>query len=143
MISSTISSELEADLIRDEGWRDHPYKDSRGILTIGVGHNLVAEGLCKEAILAQLQYDVRTKAEAPLDARLPWWRDQPPVVQRVLLNLMFNLGPSTLASFTTTLGHIKAGRYDQAADALLDSLYARQVGARANRLAKLLQSVIQ
>jgi len=31
---------LRYDLIRQEGWIKFPYKDSKGIWTIGVGHNM-------------------------------------------------------------------------------------------------------
>lgn len=143
MQSMTISSsEIEADLIRDEGWRDQPYKDTRGHLTIGVGHNLDTEGLCKEAILAQLSHDLRTKALDPLDANLKWWRDQPAQVQRVLINMAFNLGVGSLLKFKRLLGALQARDYQAAANHLRDSHpYVDQVGKRAERLAKLLESV--
>lgn len=142
MPSTTTFSEIRTDLIRDEGYRERPYRDSRGILTVGIGHNLEAEGLCRVAIFAQFDYDLRVKALDPLDKSLPWWRQQPEPVQRVLVNLCFNIGITGLLKFKTTLGHIQAGRYPQAADTLLASLYATQVGKRANRLADLLRSVL-
>lgn len=140
MPSTTISS-IEADLIRDEGTRDKVYKDSRGFNTIGVGHNLDAEGLCQEAIYAQLQYDVKQK-EKDLDAHLAWWREHPEPVQRVLLNLCFNLGIHSLLTFKATLLAIRVKQYSIAATHLLDSLYAKQVGQRAVRLANLLRSIV-
>ena len=36
---------LIAELRRDEGVRYSPYKDSKGILTVGVGHNIEASAL--------------------------------------------------------------------------------------------------
>jgi lysozyme len=139
----TSYSEIEADLRRDEGVVDKPYRDSVGKLTIGIGHNLDAEGLCAAAIAAQFDYDLKTKAIDPLDAEYPWWREEPPAVQRVLLNLMFNMGPSTLRQFKNgTLRAIKEHRYRDAAKSLLKTRYAKQVGQRAFRLAKLLESVL-
>ena len=139
---TSFSETIQADLIRDEGWRTTPYKDSKGLLTLGVGHNLVAEGLCREAILAQLDYDLRTKAIEPLDLHLPWWKDHPDLVRRVLINLAFNLGIGNLLKFKATLTAIQANQYPDAANHLRNSLYAKQVGARAERLAKLLESVV-
>lgn len=133
---------LEGDLKRDEGRRDKPYKDSRGFSTIGYGHNLDAEGLCEEALAAQLAYDIRTKALEPLYRTLPWAKDHPEKVQRVLANLTFNMGPEKLSQFKATLELIRLGRYPQAADQLMRTLYAKQVGQRASRLASLLRSVV-
>src|SRR3954464_9663542 len=99
MISTSTLSNVKSDLMRDEGYRDRPYKDSRGFLTIGVGHNLDADGLCPSAILAQLDWDIDTKALEPLTKYLPWWTDQPEEVQRVLINMCFNLGIHSLLGF--------------------------------------------
>jgi lysozyme len=132
---------IETDLIRDEGWRSRPYKDSLGYLTIGVGHNLTSEGLCDEAVMAQLKYDLQTKAIDPLNKFLPWWSEKPEPVQRVLLNLAFNLG-GKLMKWTVTLGHLKENRFKEAAqDIRANHIYVSQVGPRAERLAKLLESV--
>lgn len=140
MTESTTSttSLLERDLIRDEGWKDRPYKDTLGHLTIGVGHNLDAEGLCKEAILAQLRYDIK-HAEGILDARMAGWRDLPDPAKRVLTNLAFNIGNS-LFSFKQMILAVHNHDWNEAAAQLLSSLYAKQVGERAVRLANLFRS---
>lgn len=130
-------TQLENDLKRDEGKRSCPYKDTTGHLTIGYGHNLDAEGLCEVAMLVQLKHDIHTKALAPLDSEYPWWRSTPDSVQRGMANLMFNMGPAVLSQFVATLDHLKAGRYDEAAEQLVRSRYASQVGQRAYRIAQL------
>jgi lysozyme len=134
---------LTTELKRDEGVRDKPYLDTEGHLTIGVGHNLDAEGLCDAAITAQLKYDIDTKAIVPLDIHLPWWRLHPEPVQRALANLCFNLGIQSLLKFTTTLNLIQSRKYEQAARNLLKTLYAKQVGQRAQRVAQLLRDGIE
>jgi lysozyme len=133
-------SQLEKDLIRDEGDKDKPYKDSEGHWTIGVGHNLDASGLCWEARLAQLRHDIEC-AQQDLDIHLGWWHHQPEPVQRVLVNMCFNLGIGGLLKFHETLALIHDARYNEAADRLLTLPYAKQVGQRAWRLALLLRSV--
>lgn len=130
-----------ADLKRDEGRRTRPYADSRGIQTIGYGHNLVAAGLCEAAITAQLTYDLDLALQS-LTLKFPWWVAQPAPVQRVLLNLCYNTGIGGLATFTTFLGLIQARKYPEAAQALLQSKYATQVGDRAVRLAELLKTTV-
>jgi lysozyme len=136
-MTSMISS-LEADLTRDEGTRNRPYLDSRGFHTIGVGHNLDAEGLAPEAIAAQLRHDVLTKA-LPLYQALPWLQNAPEPVQRALLNMAFNIGIQGLLKFKTTLALIEQGDYDLAADRILKLPYAKQVGSRASRVASLIR----
>lgn len=143
MPSTATFSAIRADLIRDEGYRERLYKDSRGILTIGVGHNLEASGLCRTAIFAQLDHDIQEKAVAPLDRTLPWWRNTPEVVQQVLIELCFNLGIAGLLKFKRTLAYVQELRYTEAAHELEHSQpWAAQVGKRANRLADLLRSVV-
>src|SRR5438105_9189318 len=96
---------IRADLKRDEGLKRRPYRDTKGLLTIGYGHNL-ATGLCDAAIEAQLSCDLQS-AEKSLDVMLPWWRLTPPAVQRVLANLCFNMGIATLLQFHEFLAVVK------------------------------------
>lgn len=130
---------LTQDLIRDEGIKSKAYRDTAGHLTIGVGHNLDAEGLCLAAISAQLDYDIHSKAIAPLDQHCPWWRSLPEPAQRVLANLCFNMGWAGLSQFTKTLTALEQSDFKKAAACLRASLYARQVGQRAERLAMALE----
>jgi lysozyme len=139
-MSSSLLSTVESDLIRHEGRRSKVYRDTKGFLTVGVGHNLDAEGLCDEAIAVQLAYDIRTKAIEPLNRYLPWWDQQPDSVKRALINLMFNMGPRTLLQFQETLSLMKKGDYREAAAQLLKSRYATQVGQRAQEVASWIAS---
>ncbi len=128
---------LLADLRRDEGLRLAAYRDSVGIWTVGYGHAHVAPGTVwtLDEAEAQLAADVAA-ACAALDARLAWWRALDDVRQDCLANQCFNLGAPTLATFTTYLGLVKAGAYAEAADDVLATKWARQVGERATRLAE-------
>jgi lysozyme len=65
---------------------------------------------------------------------LPWTTELAPVYFGVLQNMAFNMGIGGLMEFKTTLSLIHAGRYSDAADELLYSVWATQVGARAHRL---------
>jgi lysozyme len=136
-MQSTITS-LVSDLRRDEGVEAKPYRDTAGFLTIGVGHNLDAEGLCDEAINAQLEFDIYRKAIEPVARYCPWSATAPEDVKRGLWNLAFNLGIGGLLKWKVTLGHLEAGRYAEAADALMSNkVYVKQVGQRADRIAAL------
>lgn len=121
-------------LRRDEGVKRFPYTDTVGKTTIGVGHNLTDNGLTNEQIDKILIDDVAA-AYAPLNA-LPWFLNLDFIRQAVLVNMMFNLGPTRFLGFHKMLTHMEACDYPGAAQEMLDSEWAKQVGDRAQRLAK-------
>lgn len=126
---------MRKELIRDEGVRNYPYKDTVGKLTIGVGRNLDGVGIHDDEAYLMLANDIQD-AMRSLDKHLPWWRELAEVRQRVLVNMCFNLGITGLLGFKNTLAMIKTGKYTEAAAAMLNSKWAGQVGARAQRLAE-------
>ena len=130
---------MKADLLRDEGLRLKPYMDTVGKLTIGVGRNLTDNGITEDEALALLGNDI-ANAENDLVIQLPLYNHLSEVRQRVLLNMCFNMGINKLMTFRQMLGLIAVERYDKAADAGLDSLWAKQVGARAVRLMESLRT---
>lgn len=130
------TANLIPDLERDEGLRLTAYQDTVGAWTIGYGHAHVHAGTVwsGETAFAMLRADV-AHAEAALDAQLPWWRQLDDVRQDVIANMAFNMGVTTLSQFHNTLAAMKAGDWNKAAAGMLASQWARQVGARATRLA--------
>lgn len=132
---------IEDDLLRDEGLKLKPYKDSVGKLTIGAGRNLDDVGISEDEAKAMLRADIKT-AEAELDREFPWWRGRPEPVQRGLVNMMVNMGAARLRGFSRMLSALHAGDYDTASIEALDSDWARQVGSRAIRIANLFRSCI-
>lgn len=131
-------TKLIADLVLDEGLRLRPYRCTAGKLTIGIGRNLEDKGITKSEAEYLLNNDI-DEIERQLDARIPWWRTQTEQRQRVLANMAFNLGIDGLMNFNNTLAAIKASRYEDAARGMLRSLWARQVGNRAIRLANMMK----
>ena len=141
---------LEAELRRDESVRYVPYLDTATAprRTVGVGHNMDVSPLpagwtfpLTDAQVNQLlARDIATSV-AKLDANLPWWRQMDEVRQRVLANMVFNLGIGNAAlgtgllGFHNTLGAMQRGSYAVAAAGMLSSKWAQQTGMRARRLA--------
>ena len=125
---------LTSQLLSDEGLRLKPYRDTVGKLTIGCGRNLDDVGITQDEAMLLLQNDIR-KAYADLTTALPWVQTLDDVRQNVLINMTFNMGIGGLLRFKNTLGMIQRHEYNQAASAMLQSLWATQVGARAKRLA--------
>ncbi len=128
---------LRASLKAHEGVRYTPYTDSTGHLTIGVGHNLDG-GLTPAIVEALLDWDIQ-QAVALTDRLLPWASTLNDVRKRALTEMVFNLGGRILG-FKTALAHAEAGRWPEAADAFLSSLWARQVGSRAVVLTTMLRT---
>ena len=121
-------------LKQDEGVREKVYMDSVGIPTIGVGRNLKDVGLSPYEINVLLENDL-VKAENDSKIVFPCFDKLSDNRKAVLLNLAFNLGRSRLAGFVKFKEALEAGAFPQAAEELLQSKWATQVGARAQRLA--------
>jgi lysozyme len=130
---------LTARLIRHEGLRLKPYRDTVGKLTIGVGRNLDDVGLSRAEAMVLLDNDL-ARVRAALDARWPWRRALDPVRADAMVELGFNLGVEGLAAFDRFLAGMKAAAFSAAADALLSSRWAGEVGARANELADMVRT---
>ncbi|PRG76124.1 lysozyme [Burkholderia multivorans] len=131
-------SVLMAELTRDEGRRLKPYVDTVGKTTIGVGRNLTDVGISDAECDTMLSNDV-DRTVAGLDRNLSWWRQLDTVRQRVVVNMAFNM-QAGLLTFVNTLAAMKRGDYAAAADGMLASKWATQVGARATRLAAMMRS---
>jgi lysozyme len=120
-------------LLRDEGLRLHPYVDTVGKTTIGVGRNLIDKGITSDEANILLKNDVE-EAETTLRNRLPWFESLDPIRQAVLVNMTFNMGFEGLSEFTKMLSAAAQGNWAEAAKEMSDSVWAREVGERAERL---------
>lgn len=127
------------DLVRDEGLRLKPYKDSVGKTTIGIGRNLDDVGINKEEAFALCNNDL-DDVEGDLDFNLPWWRNMNEVRQRALGNMCFNLGIVRLLKFSNMLRFLKEGSYNLAAVEMRASKWYDQVGIRATRLEQMVRT---
>lgn len=130
-----IDPSLTERIKSEEGFRGLPYDDHLGKPTIGFGTLLPiteAEGeLLLRSRLRGLLVELR--------GALPWYASQPEPVRRVLGDLAYNLGVPRLLDFKRMLAALEIGDYPTAAKELMDSRYARQVPARAERNAIILR----
>lgn len=133
-----LKSELIKHLIVDEGLRNKPYRDTKGILTIGVGRNL-ERGLSNEECIFLLNNDIHD-AINDLSNSLNFFNSLDQPRQFVLINMCFNIGLTKLLGFRMTLGFIENGLYEKAAKEMLNSKWASDVGKRAIRLAQIMQT---
>lgn len=132
---------LKANLTIEEGRRNMMYKDSKGINTCYIGHNMDIRQ-SEFVIDAVYNCDI-AGCEASLDLNLPWWRGEDPVRQVALMDLMFNMGWGTLSTFVNTLAAWKAHKYGAAAQGLRTSKWAKQVQiSRVNRIIAMVEKGI-
>ena len=137
---------LKNEITVDEGRRKNPYKDTAGIWTAGIGHNLSAHGASWTDISTWLAQGV------PVAVIDKWYDDDiadaitcckdifptfdvlPDNVQRVLANLGFDL-MWELKEWPRLRAAIASEDWQGAAMAVLDSKFAQQAPARCGRLA--------
>ena len=120
-----------------EGVRMTPYMDSVGKCTIGVGRNLTDRGLTVEEVELLFETDFKL-AKHILDIWLADWQSYPASVQMALLSMAFNLGGPRLSGFVKLRAALIDHNYQKAARQALDSRWAKQVGSRAEEIAKLI-----
>lgn len=129
---------IEEQLILHEGLRLKPYRCPAGKLTIGVGRNLEDKGLSEKEALFLLRNDIAEATERL--EKLGWFKALDPVRRKVIVDMAFNLGMSGLLSFKHMIQALNCYDYNTAADEMVDSLWYRQVGKRAERLVKMMRT---
>ena len=130
--------QLRKMLIRHEDLRLKPYKDSVGKLTIGVGRNLDDKGITEAEAMLLLSNDI---GDALSDAKkFAWFSDLNSPRQDVVVDMMFNLGLTRFSGFKKMIAAIEHGNFPEAADQMLDSKWARQVGLRASELSQMMRT---
>src|SRR5579864_428460 len=124
---------------RDEGLRLKPYQDTVGKTTIGYGRNLSDKGISQVEADFLLHNDVEAVTNE-LQTRLPYFNALDPVRQAVLTNMAFNMGFNGLEGFSNMLRCVALGDWTGAAAEMVDSVWSREVGPRATRLAEQMTS---
>jgi len=124
-------------LIREEGSIPYAYKDSLGYLTIGVGRLIdkaKGGGLSDDEISYLLDNDIK-RIRYELAVQLPWvdQLDEPRLA--VLIGMAFQMGMDGLLKFVNTLACVRYGHYEDAANGMQASLWAKQTPERAARMA--------
>lgn len=129
---------LRKDVMQAEGLRLKPYRDTVGVLTIGYGRNLDHVGISKLEAEVLLDHDLHACEVACLN-EFAWFDALSELRQRVIVEMVFNLGLAGFKGFTQTIAAIVAKDYDTAARRMLASKWAKQVKGRAIRLADLMR----
>ena len=141
-------------LVIHEGLRLQPYFCSKKKLTIGVGRCLDTNPLTaqEEKVVGDWQHGI-TKCSAmyllrndikriykELKKELPYFTKLDNERQYALIDMAFNLGVFGLLRFKKMLKALEKGDFKRASKECLDSKYAKDVGNRAIRIAKTLET---
>jgi lysozyme len=150
MLPPNLIEQIKEDLVRHEGYVTEIYLDSENLPTFGIGH-LVTENdmeytwpvgtpVTDERIL-QVFHDDCNAACTDASALFLNFNSHPTDVQRVLVNMAFNLGRSRLGKFKNMITAVNEGNYSKAADEMVDSKWYRQVKRRGEELVEIMRGV--
>ena len=117
---------------RHEGFRNKPYHDTEGVLTVGYGHNL-DEPMSHELAEIILHYDLQNAVNGARSMDYYAELNQPR--KDAIINMIFNLGITKFRGFKRMNAALNNEDFDLAAVEALDSRWALQVGDRARELA--------
>ena len=141
---------LREEIAYDEGSVNEIYLDHLGLPTFGIGHLVidsdpehgqpvgtpVSEDRCNEAF----DNDVQTVIN-DCNILYPDFDELPEEVQRIIANMMFNMGRPRLSKFKGMKRGVDAKDWNSAADEMVDSNWYRQVTKRADRLVARMRAV--
>ena len=128
---------LIAQLKRHEGVELTPYRDTEGLMTVGVGRNLDHNGIRMVEAEFMLMNDIKDCMEEANSYH--WYKDLSGVRKAVIVNMLFNLGKPRFDNFVKFQAAMAEGLYDKASTEMLDSKWAKQVGKRAVELSMQMQ----
>ena len=134
-------TEIQELLIEHEGLKLKPYKDSEGILTIGVGRNLEDNGISKDEALYMLNNNIKT-AISDLKSIFDDFELYPKKVQLVLIDMMFNLGKPRFSGFVNMIAAVKEQNWKNMIKEMKDSGWCRELTERCKYDVSLIESVI-
>ena len=132
---SVVMEELK----KEEGFRAKVYKCTAGKNTIGFGRNLDDNGITYEEAEYLLKNDIKM-VDTWLNDNVPIYAKLTPERQFVLIDMCFNLGFVGVLKFRKMFEAIKAGEFAKAAAEMLNSKWAAQVGPRARKLSRIMET---
>ena len=141
---------LREELERDEGCVYNVYLDHLGYPTFGIGHLVldsdpehgleVGDAVSEDRVIEVFEQDVQSVL-SDCNRLYEDFDDLPEEVQRVIANMMFNMGLTRLSKFRGMKRGVDARDWNQAADEMVDSRWYRQVTNRAHRLVERMRAL--
>jgi lysozyme len=149
-LNEELIGTITEDLVKHEGIVLEVYLDTEGLHTCGVGHLIklgdeefkkpVGTKITEERALELFKQDLAVSIKE-CEQLFPSLGDYPDPVQRVLVNMTFNLGRPRLSKFKNMIKAVEANDWNEAANQMIDSRWYRQVKSRGVELVELMRSV--
>ena len=118
----------------NEGFRSKPYQCTEGVWTIGHGLTWITEEESSSILSGRI-----SQLHLQLLDDLDWYKDMPPEVQGVIIEMCFQMGFAGFCKFKKAIANMQDKNWKGAADEMLDSKWAKQTSNRANRLADIVR----
>ena len=142
-MKNSLINKLQEQLKIDEGIKYEIYEDHLGYATFGIGHLItdkdpeygwpvgtkVSEDRVNEVFKTDVEKFIRETKKV-----FPDLDNKPDNIQLVLVNMCFNLGAPRLSKFHKFIAAINNEEWIEAAVEMMDSRWANQTCARAQRL---------
>jgi lysozyme len=138
ILAGTALDKVVLNLKADEGYRRFVYTDTTGNKTIGYGHNLDANGI-SEPMAEIILRDDMANVEHDLANSFTEYSSLDDARKGVLLQMAFNMGVGGVMAFTHMLAAIQAQDWVLAANAITDSLSAKEHPLRSQKWAHCMQ----
>ena len=117
-------------IAKNEGFRSKVYKCSEGFDTIGHGITWLTEEESLHILAGRI-----SQLHLKLLDRLDWYKDTPPEIQGVVIEMCYQIGFTGFTKFKKAIANMTDKNWKGAATEMLDSRWAKQTPNRANRLA--------
>ena len=141
---------LREEIAADEGEVHEIYLDHLGLATFGIGHLVrdddpesglpVGTPVDNDRVVEAFESDIETVL-SDCNKLYPDFNDLPEEAQRVIANMMFNMGRPRLSKFKGMKAGVDARDWQRAADEMVDSRWHDQVPNRAKRLVKRMRAL--
>lgn len=125
-------------LKRHEGYRQFPYHDTRGDLSIGYGRNLRKEGI--DPIEAELLLRRDATEACNRLSSFPWFHTLDTARQAALIDLTVNVGFEGFLQFRLMRNWLEVGDFAAAAGELKKSVAWHQEPNRIDELARIIMT---
>lgn len=138
-MSPDARQKLKGLLLKHESFRQFPYTDSTGHLTVGIGRNLSTRGVSQNEAFQLLDDDVMYFS-SKLSSIVPTFDKLDDNRKIVLIDMCFNLGVNGFLGFGNMLECLENNEYDKAANEILNSKAASQCPNRYEELAYIMRT---
>lgn len=137
-LSPELQSALKQIMVFHEGFENHPYLDTLGNISIGIGYNLTSRGLPDSWINQQYNEDVSYFFNR-LSQDYDWFKDISPVRKMVLINMCF-MGYRKFQGFKRMLACLSIQDFIGASNEIVNSRWAKQVKGRASTVSEMMKT---